>query len=220
MKPDPRQEALLQQLMEKHHEIMTERRFGMLEAKRALEAKLEGMRREESRLANRALEAGLSKTRIGRAVGTSNWHTVAELLDLTGDERKAEQEIADKLPRFEIKSPRKGEFMLSVYSDDNGKLFSPPRSVRSARHQGSNWGDPSYVYFTYSELGIENADTLDEIEAQLVSAVRLQGGMEEVRIQGRPTGLRSVTVPTTTSDNSGFELGSPEWLKWLDEQDD
>jgi hypothetical protein len=42
------------------------------------------LRVELSQIANKALAAGISKTKIGRAMGTANWGTVNEVLGLAG----------------------------------------------------------------------------------------------------------------------------------------
>lgn len=73
---------------------LTEIRKEEVLAKATLKAEIEARYREElaairyrmSRAANQAKEAGASATRIGRAIGTSNWDTIRSLLDLSAAE--------------------------------------------------------------------------------------------------------------------------------------
>lgn len=93
MKPNEEQSRLLTLLEQKNREIKIHR----LELKARLEEMLQKeaslLSVEQSQLANRAYVAGVSKTRIGRAMGTTNWNTVNDVLALTNPDWQQPEEV-------------------------------------------------------------------------------------------------------------------------------
>lgn len=86
-KLDPTAEFALDKVRMFHEDVIAARRTLRRRIEEEFAKEIDGLLRKRSRAANEALAAGVPKTRIGRALGTSNWSTIQEILDLTRDER-------------------------------------------------------------------------------------------------------------------------------------
>lgn len=82
MKKNSEQEALLAELAEIHNEGVNKRAEMRRKIEAEYEAKLESIRIRKAVLMVDGLNAGISKTKLGRAVGTTDWKTVEGLLEL------------------------------------------------------------------------------------------------------------------------------------------
>lgn len=80
---NPAQRVPLDRLGALHRDYIMERATIRERIQREYEAQLQKLMILKSQAANEAIRAGVAKTDIGRAVGTSNWETINELLSLT-----------------------------------------------------------------------------------------------------------------------------------------
>jgi hypothetical protein len=86
------QKRALSKLETIHDEYMENKRNIRREIEARFEAELLKIRVRESMAANEAIRAGASLTKVGRAMGTSDWRTIQDRLALTAEEfiKKAE----------------------------------------------------------------------------------------------------------------------------------
>lgn len=91
MKLTTAQQVDLIALAEAHEEVMTAKRLLRAQIEAEFEKRFDDLLRKRSRAANAALAAGVSKSRVGRAMGTTNWPQINEVLALTETERVTEQ---------------------------------------------------------------------------------------------------------------------------------
>jgi hypothetical protein len=81
-----RVEASLSKLASIHDEYIDARRTIRRQIEQKYEQELFKIRMRESLAANEAKKAGASLTKIGRAIGTSDWRTIQDRLALTADD--------------------------------------------------------------------------------------------------------------------------------------
>ncbi len=79
-KLSPRAESALETLREKHMSYTIAKATVESELKRELQARLSVIRNERDMALRLASEVGVPKTQLGRAIGTSNYRTVQEIL--------------------------------------------------------------------------------------------------------------------------------------------
>lgn len=84
MKPNPEQQHMIDRLSAKHREFKLAELTVRERVQQQVERELNVLLVERSQAANDALAAGVSKTRIGKAMNTSDWSTVRSVLDLAG----------------------------------------------------------------------------------------------------------------------------------------
>lgn len=77
-----------------HEEVQLEKRLLRKRIEAEFERQFDALMRKQSRACHEALVLGVPKTRIGRAMGTSNWEMINRIFDLTADEAQVEQKIA------------------------------------------------------------------------------------------------------------------------------
>lgn len=92
-----RKTAALTALSAAHDEKILGRSRLRSEIEAVLRDKLIELELKESRAANEALAEGLSKTAIGRAMGTSDWGTIEEVLARTAEDVPLEEYVIDPL---------------------------------------------------------------------------------------------------------------------------
>jgi hypothetical protein len=80
---DADQREKLDALSAIHLQRVRQRAALRLQVEAQLRDALHGLEIRESRAANHALSLGVTKTDIGRAIGTSNWETLRKLLSLS-----------------------------------------------------------------------------------------------------------------------------------------
>lgn len=86
VKLNPQQERILDRIDELHEEVVAARRTFRKRIEEQFAKEIDGLLRKRSRAANEGLAAGIPKSRIGRALGTSDWGTITDILALTADE--------------------------------------------------------------------------------------------------------------------------------------
>lgn len=84
MKPNPEQQYLIEKLAAKHKQYKIAELTVAERIREQVEKELNVLLVERSQIANEAHAAGVSKTRIGRALMTSDWGTVRSVLELAG----------------------------------------------------------------------------------------------------------------------------------------
>lgn len=77
-----------------HEEVQLEKRLLRKRIEAEFERQFDALMRKQSRACHEALVLGVPKTRIGRAMGTSNWEMINRIFDLTADEAQVEQKLA------------------------------------------------------------------------------------------------------------------------------
>lgn len=87
------QKRALSKLETIHDEYMDSKRNIRREIEARFEAELMKIRVRESMAANEAIKAGASLTKVGRAMGTSDWRTIQDRLALTAEEFAVKQEV-------------------------------------------------------------------------------------------------------------------------------
>lgn len=93
MKPNEEQSRMLKDLQRKNQQIKIQRIESRLRLEKLLEEELAVLLVEQSQLANRALVAGVSKSRIGMAMGTTNGGTVNNVLALAARPELEPEEV-------------------------------------------------------------------------------------------------------------------------------
>lgn len=96
MKPNPEQKQSLDALARKNKQIRTHRADARARIEQQIEEEMVVLLVEQSQLANQCVDLGVSKTRVGRAMGTTNWETITTVLSLATPERTAEPEPAEE----------------------------------------------------------------------------------------------------------------------------
>lgn len=76
------QVRLLNAISAIHTERVIQRANMRAEIERMYEEKLYHFKLEEAKLMIEGLEMGISKTKLGRAIGTADWNTVQEMLEI------------------------------------------------------------------------------------------------------------------------------------------
>lgn len=82
MRYTPEQQQAIDLLAAKHQQIAVGRSEIRARLERQIEHEMNLLYIEESQLANKALNLGVSKTRIGRSIGTSHWPSIQSVLEL------------------------------------------------------------------------------------------------------------------------------------------
>src|SRR4051812_39193138 len=80
----------LKAVAEAHEEVLNARRLLRAQIEEEFEKRFDDLLRKRSRAANAALANGVSKSRVGRAMGTTNWPQINEVLALTEEEHAVE----------------------------------------------------------------------------------------------------------------------------------
>lgn len=115
MKTNAEQQQWLDTLSRKNQQVRLHRLEARARLEKLIEQELSVLLVEQSQLANEALKAGVSKTRIGRAIGTANWDTIKEVLGLTDPSVWAVEDVTAPTP--------------PVQAEDGVWTFYPDRSV-------------------------------------------------------------------------------------------
>lgn len=86
MRLSHQQQFELDVLRDIHAEIALKRSTLRAQIERELEKQMTALYARQSRQANTCINAGVSKTKVGRAIGTADWATIKRVLDLTANE--------------------------------------------------------------------------------------------------------------------------------------
>lgn len=92
VKLNPAQQIALDRVFELHEEVITSRRLLKRRIEEEFAKQMDGLIRRRSRAANAAIAAGVPKTRVGRALGTSDWSTISDILSMTASEFEDQQQ--------------------------------------------------------------------------------------------------------------------------------
>lgn len=84
----PEAEAALARVERAHAQLLHTKEAIKAEVEFRWSQELDALRKLESHYANEARSAGASYTKIGRAMGTSDWRTIKERLAYAGEEEK------------------------------------------------------------------------------------------------------------------------------------
>lgn len=88
------QQADLDVLAEIHTEVVDAKRVMEKRIREQFEREFEALLRRQSKQANRCIAQGIPKTKVGRALGTSDWGTIAGVLSLTREEIRQDEQVA------------------------------------------------------------------------------------------------------------------------------
>lgn len=127
-----------------HTEHMAQRANMRAEIERMFEEKLYNTKLEKAKLMVEGLEAGISKTKLGRLIGTSDWNTVQEMLEL-GRRMRPEETTVNMNCRWGSHhsfGPESNVYWLEVDGDD---------IVQDVRDKDPNF--PVYPGYMYSKIG-------------------------------------------------------------------
>lgn len=106
-------EAALLTLEQKHNELMIAKANLELEMKQQLREKLESYVDQRDVAMRIALEAGVPKTKLGKAIGTSNYATVQEILANTENNVVG---LAEKSSEWSLAENGDGTHTLTIFS--------------------------------------------------------------------------------------------------------
>lgn len=144
------QQFELNVLRDIHAEIALKRSTLRAQIERELEKQMTALYARQSRQANTCINAGVSKTKVGRAIGTSDWATIKRVLDLTANEFEAPVEAESASAAYELLDLDEwgapGGIRFSRYKTVGGEWVDGPLElafVRRADHMvmdvGSGW---------------------------------------------------------------------------------
>lgn len=129
------QSMMLDNLRDTHAELAMKRSTLRAQVEKELESRLNAILRRRSRLANECVAAGISKTKVGRAMGTSDWKTISSILAITRDEFETDQN-AGKAYRVENLDEQGSPtaVTLEVYKDRaTGEVVRGPITIPLVR---------------------------------------------------------------------------------------
>jgi len=132
-KLSPRAEVALETLRQKHSDYLIAKLNIEAELKLEIGKRLVGIRRERDTALRLASDAGVPKTQLGKAIGTSNYRTVQEIMaevenvtSTEGTDTKIEVEISMEPGIFLVSVSGLGDQKVSgrvlAYVDDDGSL--------------------------------------------------------------------------------------------------
>jgi hypothetical protein len=132
-KLSPRAEVALETLRQKHSDYLVAKLNVEIELKQEIAKRLAGIRHERDTALRLASEAGVPKTQLGKAIGTSNYRTVQEIMAQAesvamadGSETKLEVQRSTIEGQFSVvvgglgEQRVSGEVLLKI--DDEGNL--------------------------------------------------------------------------------------------------
>lgn len=110
-KLSPRAEIALETLRQKHSDYLVAKLNVEIEVKQEIGRRLAGVRNERDIALRLAAEAGVPKTQLGKAIGTSNYRTVQEIL--AGIEAQV-QSAGESKGSVQIEKVNGGEYRITV----------------------------------------------------------------------------------------------------------
>lgn len=134
------QQAKITQLAAAHTQYVLAKAELRAKVEAEYQNKLRDYELRESYLMNEALNLNVPKTVIGRTIGTTNWHTIAERLSLTADEfttvAENQQYVVDKANKM---------FTVNWQEDTNGNRFDTPMVLKLIQDSDGWQVDPVAV---------------------------------------------------------------------------
>lgn len=111
-KLSPRAEVALETLRQKHSDYLVAKLNIEVELKQEIAKRLAGIRHERDTALRLASEAGVPKTQLGKAIGTSNYRTVQEIMAGSSNVVAGDEESGT---RIEVqRSTIEGQFSVVV----------------------------------------------------------------------------------------------------------
>lgn len=137
-----------------HKELVNKRATMRAEIEREYESQLAALRLQQGLLVAKGVRAGVSKTRMGRAVGTTDWKTIQELLEMGERSLPAEEVYRERFSWGVIALKRGKSFAGWILDDENPDRITSGETLQG-RVENRGW---------YVMLGIQN-EVPAEVEA-------------------------------------------------------
>lgn len=111
-KLSPRAEVALETLRQKHSDYLVAKLNVEIEVKQEIGRRLAGVRNERDIALRLAADSGVPKTQLGKAIGTSNYRTVQEIL--AGIEGQIQAPTAESKGTVQIEKVNGGEYRVTI----------------------------------------------------------------------------------------------------------